>query len=301
MSETTAVEEREQTTTPDANLEAGSTPAENIAPPSDDAAAAAVQAEAGASTDQADAAATEDQAESGFEAASRRVRGKKADTKAEAQLPGRSLDDEWNDSVTQNATRYYQIMQQAELQDMQPFLREQLGLDAQTATQVWQKLRPYFAELHSNNSAQNISMLNTLLGSALSDEEKAELGKRSYTVRDEQGRIKPYSTQGEGLKLALSLREQSINNQWQAKLDSGDLFTKDQAEALFEGGKAEGRSEAEGTARNGSSGQPMGGGGSGGKRRFGAESELDAAFNRGEIDRPVYAAEKERLTGRKLA
>lgn len=154
-----------------------------------------------------------------------------AQAEAETKLPGKSLEDVQAENWQQASGVYAQIMQLADNTEVQPFLRDELGLAPSEAQALWQRVRPLIQAVHANNEAHNIQTTDFLVKTLLSPEEQAEYDKRSYDVR-ENGVVQPLSSRKARLEAVLALREKRVHDEYAAKLQSGELLTKAEAEKV---------------------------------------------------------------------
>lgn len=242
-----------------------------------DASAAAAQA-----PESGDGASAEaDDAEPDFAAELASVRNVKPETlQAEApkELPGKSLDDVAYENWGNSANTYRQIMQLADVEQVQPFMRDELGLAPAEAQALWQKIRPLFNALHQNNEGHNLQVTDFLAKSLLTPEEVAEYEKRSYDVKQD-GQIQPLSSRKARLEAAITIREERIRKEYADKLAKGELLTKAEAEKVGQAMYAKGVSRGERNRANGTSGQRMNseGGGQGGTMTAAQLSALSPA------------------------
>ena len=151
-------------------------------------------------------------------------------TTPEQEMPGQSLDDVAASLQIQHDREYAGIMQTFEQNEIQPYLREELGLEPAEAQALYQKVRPWMAGLHTRNEAHNLEVTDTLLRSVLTPEEVEEYSARSYVKRDAQGRVLPLASRSEAFKAVLTLREKKVNADWQAKVEKGEYLTKAEAQ-----------------------------------------------------------------------
>lgn len=147
----------------------------------------------------------------------------------EPELPGQSLDDVALATFSRLGTEYSQLMQTFEAREIQPFLRDELGLEPREAQQVYEKVRPWLAHQHSRNEAYNLTVTDQVLRSLLTPEEVEEYSSRSYLIKDNAGNIQPLNSRAAALKAVLTLREKAVNADWHGKLEKGDLLTKAEA------------------------------------------------------------------------
>lgn len=199
---------------------------------------------------------------SGFDAALAKVRGKPAKTAAPA-LPGRTLDDEWFELTSKGGVDYASVMQTTEAEFRESV--KDLDLSAEAVHNLWQYMRNKIEPVHTKNLQHNLTMLDTYLRDALSDEAKALLEGRTYVVRDGDT-IKPYSTMKEAFKVGVEAEKAARDKQWEAKLEAGDILTRKDAEAVAEAMVVAARAEWEKAGPSASSGQRMSGGGISGSR-----------------------------------
>lgn len=125
-------------------------------------------------------------------------------------------------------------MQLAEQGVMDNSLLDQLGLDRETGNAYWQKFRPYVLAARDLAEGHNLQITDALLKATLTEDERKEYEKRSYITRDDSGRVLPLSSRKQAVEAARKLVEVSRDKHWQARIDKGELLTKDDAEKIAE-------------------------------------------------------------------
>lgn len=219
--------------------------------------------------------------------------------KTDSHLPGKSLDDLAIEEHQKRAGRFSSIMQLAELQEMQPFLRDELGLEPADANKAWQKLRPLLADMYGLAESHNLAVTDQLLRSVLTPEEVKEYESRSYVAKDDKDRILPLESRKQAIQAVLALRDKK----WQERVANGELVEKDKAEdkakqAFIKGGDAREKWLKDNDRLKGASSGSTGVRGESATHRFNSEHDLNVAYNRGDVSHDVYKAEHIRLTGR---
>lgn len=182
----------------------------------------------------------------GFDAAFAKVTGKQPEAKPEApELPGRSLEDAVAEVRKRQASDYAVTIRDAETKFRADL--ERRGFTKEESHEWWtQHGRQALATLHDNNEAFNLAVMDGVLRKTLSEDEVKEYDRRDLYAYDNDGNILPYETRRNQINAALAFREKTVNEQWQAKVEKGELLTRDQGKSLYEEGIAAGERRRDG-------------------------------------------------------
>lgn len=149
-----------------------------------------------------------------------------------SELPGESLDDLAARQELSRAANYRRIMQASDA-DFQTWAQRELALSPEESGSVWNKVRPYLRAIDANNASHNALAFNESVTGALPKEQADEFFSRSY------------NSQADALKAIAALSAQAKDKEWQARIEKGEVITKEQAKKIALAAHSKGRGEAE--------------------------------------------------------